>query len=217
MDGTTAATIPIRDANGRMQAADPASGATDRSLTTANWISQTGDSAPNNLIHKSGNETKNGTLTLNNGFKGYPFDWHFTNKTGQAIGEYCIFAEIETDYNGRFLVIDFTQGSNTATAYGRLVFKCNKTVPAPIWAFRKTNGSNNPLSSTAIHVISDGAKLYLAWKKEVPYGLVVACEMLDINYGSAYTLAGSNITWYEVDNRIIVTDLSAYTDYQVIE
>ena len=66
MDGTTAATIPIRDANGRMQAADPASGATDKTLTTANWISQTGDSGPNNLIHKTGNETKSGNITFMN-------------------------------------------------------------------------------------------------------------------------------------------------------
>ena len=64
MDGTTAATIPIRDANGRMQAADPASGATDKTLVTANWVSQTGDSGPNNLIHKTGNETKFGIFTL---------------------------------------------------------------------------------------------------------------------------------------------------------
>ena len=64
MDGTTAATIPIRDANGRMQAADPASGATDKTLVTANWVSQTGDSSPNNLVHRSGNETKNGRLDV---------------------------------------------------------------------------------------------------------------------------------------------------------
>lgn len=64
VDGTAAATIPIRDANGRMQAADPASGATDKTLVTANWVSQTGDEGPNNLIHKSGNETKNGVLTV---------------------------------------------------------------------------------------------------------------------------------------------------------
>jgi len=57
IDGTTASTIPIRDANGRMQAADPASGATDKTLVTANWVSQTGDSGPNNLVHRTGNET----------------------------------------------------------------------------------------------------------------------------------------------------------------
>ena len=61
IDGTTANSIPIRDGNGRMQAADPASGATDKTLVTANWVSQTGDSAPNNLVHKSGTETIQGT------------------------------------------------------------------------------------------------------------------------------------------------------------
>ena len=64
IDGTNASTIPIRDANGRIQAADPASGATDKTLTTANWITQTGDSSPNNLIHRSGNETKTGNLSI---------------------------------------------------------------------------------------------------------------------------------------------------------
>ena len=62
VDGTTGATIPIRDANGRMRGADPASGATDKTLVTANWVSQTGDSAPNNVLHRTGNETKSSTL-----------------------------------------------------------------------------------------------------------------------------------------------------------
>ena len=53
----TPATLALRDANGRLHAADPASGATDKTLTTANWISQTGDSAPNNLAHRFGDET----------------------------------------------------------------------------------------------------------------------------------------------------------------
>jgi len=64
MDGTTANSIGLRDANGRMQAADPASGATDKTLVTANWVSQTGNSSPNNLLHRNGSETKNGILGL---------------------------------------------------------------------------------------------------------------------------------------------------------
>ena len=62
VDGTTASTIPVRDANGRLQAADPANGATDKTLTTANWISQTGAGRPNNLIHSSGTEERTGEL-----------------------------------------------------------------------------------------------------------------------------------------------------------
>ena len=68
IDGTTASTIPIRDANGRLQAADPADGATDKTLVTANWVSQTGREAPNNLIHRSGNETRTGILRMFDGY-----------------------------------------------------------------------------------------------------------------------------------------------------
>lgn len=53
-----------RDVQGRAFAADPESGATDKTLVTANWVSQTGDGAPNNLIHKNGNETKNGVFSV---------------------------------------------------------------------------------------------------------------------------------------------------------
>ena len=49
-----------RDAQGRAFAADPAAGATDKTLVTANWVSQTGNNAPNNLIHKRGDESKTG-------------------------------------------------------------------------------------------------------------------------------------------------------------
>ena len=45
-----------RDTQGRAFAADPAAGATDKALVTANWASQTGDGAPNNLVHTNGNE-----------------------------------------------------------------------------------------------------------------------------------------------------------------
>lgn len=64
IDGTTGTTIPIRDSNGRLHAADPAAGATDKTLVTANWVSQTGDSAPNNLAHRYGNETYAGNKTF---------------------------------------------------------------------------------------------------------------------------------------------------------
>lgn len=60
VNGTVANSIGLRDANGRMQAADPAAGATDKTLVTANWVSQSGDSAPNNLAHTNGNEDIDG-------------------------------------------------------------------------------------------------------------------------------------------------------------
>lgn len=74
-----------RDAQGRAFAADPESGATDKTLVTANWISQTGDSGPNNVVHRNGNETilnrKNSAFIANNFCEVDAFDtsrkgWH---------------------------------------------------------------------------------------------------------------------------------------------
>ena len=56
-----------RDAQGKAFAADPAAGATDKTLVTANWVSQTGDSGPNNLVHKTGNEKIRGFKQYING------------------------------------------------------------------------------------------------------------------------------------------------------
>ena len=53
-----------RDAQGRAFAADPAAGATDKALVTANWVSQTGEGRPNNVLHNNGAETKSGRLTM---------------------------------------------------------------------------------------------------------------------------------------------------------
>lgn len=64
VNGTDANSIGLRDGNGRMQAADPAAGATDKTLVTANWVSQTGENAPNNLVHKNGNESIDGIKTF---------------------------------------------------------------------------------------------------------------------------------------------------------
>ena len=60
INGVDANSIGLRDANGRMQAADPAAGATDKTLVTANWVSQTGAGAPNNLVHRNGDEDIDG-------------------------------------------------------------------------------------------------------------------------------------------------------------
>ena len=49
-----------RDSQGRAFAADPAAGATDKTLVTANWVSQTGAGAPNNLVHRNGDEDIDG-------------------------------------------------------------------------------------------------------------------------------------------------------------
>ena len=56
--------VNVQTIQGTLKANDPVSGATDKTLVTANWISQTGAGAPNNILHRSGNEIKNGALKL---------------------------------------------------------------------------------------------------------------------------------------------------------
>ena len=73
-----------RDAQGRAFAADPAVGATDKTLVTANWVSQTGNDAPNNLAHRNGNETWSGEKRF---LKSPWFDDVIRNRTNYAIAD----------------------------------------------------------------------------------------------------------------------------------
>ena len=102
VNGTNANSIGLRDANGRMQAADPAAGATDKTLVTANWVSQTGDSAPNNLMHKSGNETRTGAIIGQNGIPFVtkaPFP-EFLQESLPPTEPLSVFVGRILDYNG---------------------------------------------------------------------------------------------------------------------
>ena len=48
--------VNVQTVQGTLKANDPASGATDKTLVTANWVSQTGNERPNNLLHSQGKE-----------------------------------------------------------------------------------------------------------------------------------------------------------------
>ena len=56
--------VNVQTIQGTLKANDPATGVTDKTLVTANWVSQSGNKAPNNLLHKNGNERKSGELEL---------------------------------------------------------------------------------------------------------------------------------------------------------
>ena len=57
--------VNVQIIQGTLKSNDPATGATDKTLVTANWVSQTGDTAPNNVAHRNGNETWLGIKTIN--------------------------------------------------------------------------------------------------------------------------------------------------------
>ena len=67
VNGVDVNSIGLRDGNGRMQAADPAAGATDKTLVTANWVSQTGMTRPNNVLHATGEEIIGGIKRVSTG------------------------------------------------------------------------------------------------------------------------------------------------------
>lgn len=129
-----------RDAQGRAFAADPAAGATDKTLVTANWVSQTGSGKPNNLIHDAGNENINGEKRHISGVLGQSYQL-----TIPATGNYSIeisykgvttqFAKIEIfDYINNIgsvmwdIFLVWNGGANNK-AYGRRLGNPNAEVP----------------------------------------------------------------------------------------
>lgn len=67
VDTATAQSIGgVKTFTSNPKGANPASGATDDSLVTANWISQTGNTAPNNVVHRTANEDIDGIKTFKN-------------------------------------------------------------------------------------------------------------------------------------------------------
>ena len=140
VNGIDANSIGLRDGNGRMQAADPAAGATDKTLVTANWVSQSGEGKPNNLIHDAGNEDINGTKRHISGVLGQSYQLTIPVNGNYSIeiaykGVTTQFAKIEIfDYINNinsvmwdvFLVWN---GGTANRAYGRRLGDPNAAAP----------------------------------------------------------------------------------------
>ena len=92
-----------------MQAADPASGATDKTLVTANWVSQTGAGAPNNLLHTNGNETFTGVKT--NAGLIIDLSSHIKNTTGST--NFCKIYRL-TSNETHFTMMTYLRGGNAS-------------------------------------------------------------------------------------------------------
>ena len=153
VDGTTADSIAIRDANGRLQAADPASGATDKTLVTSNWVSQTGDSSPNNLLHKSGNETSTGNKIFRGNLQlGTP-----TNNSGGMISyldspysAYTIRHRTDDITASHASALDYPNiswrdSNGVVLGYLRVQVQTNNTVKL-IAALRNADGTNSQIT-----------------------------------------------------------------------
>lgn len=94
---------------GKLKANDPASGATDKTLVTANWVSQTGNNAPNNLLHKTGDEK---TIGLKEGnFR--PYRLNNPDLTNVPAGKWLRYAQWQEAYGpANFVEIIGNRGNN---------------------------------------------------------------------------------------------------------
>ena len=130
-----------RDAQGRAFAADPAAGATDKTLVTANWVSQTGNGAPNNLVHRSGNERIDNVkdyqeIKTTNVFRSNLIQIGNNNKWIKV----CT-CSANIAYNHIFIV---TSALGGFPGFGILHVENDYSgVPKIYWAVRKYNNSSN--------------------------------------------------------------------------
>lgn len=105
-----------RDAQGRAFAADPAAGATDKTLVTANWVSQTGDDAPNNVAHRNGNEKWDGTKRIS----GNIGKMSIAYKTSAQTDTWFKMLEGQRSSFGKFAIVLIMDSNNTDGAMIKL-------------------------------------------------------------------------------------------------
>lgn len=168
-----------RDAQGRAFAADPESGATDKTLVTANWVSQTGDNAPNNVSHRYGNETISGVKTYSDRLNG-------TIQLSSVVGKY--------GYEGWVKAIDLGQIANyiqtkitvfsatyrNPTQYAEL-FVNNNDVPQIVAIVCKGVDAAHANPSNYGVIVENDHVIFYAKKLNIDMALVV-----NVEYKTAY-------------------------------
>ena len=168
-----------RDAQGRALAADPAAGATDKTLVTANWVSQTGDSAPNNVAHRNGNETISGVKTYSGRIIG-------TIQLSNVIGKY--------GYEGWYKAIDlgpvanyiqtkitvFTMTYRNPTQYAELFISNNDAPQIVAIASKGVDAAHADPSNYGV-MLENGRVIFYAKKLNIDMALVV-----NVEYKAAY-------------------------------
>ena len=163
------------------------------------------------MVRTANAQTIGGIKTFTDGIIAYAQGWHGTYGNNQAQGQWAIFAKIHPTSVGGYHYIEFTQNSNTAVAYGTLTIHESAVTPFPVWINRVSRGSNDPLgNANSVTVLSDGTDLYLAWKRETPYGGLGARSFFGSSYG-AVRVPDQNITWYDAADRTVLSTLDGYT------
>ena len=205
VDGTTADSIAIRDANGRLQAADPASGATDKTLVTANWISQTGNSAPNNVLHRTGNETFSGTKTATDlqYMNSRPYLFQRVTSTGKWFKVFRL-----SGIGRRVIQLDVIWAHQSYNGYGigRAVMSAIGNSTTAKWLYKSGNASAFTADTIFIGIDSTGVDIWIKG------GYFVYTEISRCIRGNVED-AISNITNVYDDTGYDSIDTSQYTNY----
>lgn len=188
LNGVNAQTI-----QGTLKANDPTSGATDKTLVTANWVSQTGDNAPNNLVHKIGNETILGIKKYAN--IQAPNTIQRNNNYLCDKNKWCKMLTFPTGTSRNYIFI-FTSVRGAWPSFGMLhVENDYGGFPRAYWIVRKYNNEHNSTFKTADSVaitkgLTEGR--YDLWIKgnqaAVNGGVFIAVDGMnllnDVNYPS---------------------------------
>ena len=178
-----------RDAQGRAFAADPAAGATDKTLVTANWVSQTGEGKPNNLVHDGGNETIYGTKNFINiqNLKSVSSYYRNSDSKNGWIEVYNFDTGVTS-----FLIEIMGNSNNDVGYYSK--FFLTAISPTKGWITFLDSAYQNTAQRIEVLLTHDGTK-YAIWCKFVTYRYANVSILRSGRYGTesstdSITIAG---------------------------
>ena len=165
----------------------------------------------------TGNQIAGGIKTFTNGISAYDNDWHTAFVDQGNIGDIKLFAKLKDRGNGRYLIMELMQTSNTASCYGILGIH-NITTPVSSalgWFVRKGFGANNPMQVDSIVIVSDGVDVYLGCRKKVTYGNLHVRVKVANNYGTIDINPTPQVEWLSA--AVNIGDGTGYTLIEAVE
>lgn len=162
----------------------------------------------------TGNQNISGVKNFTSGISAYPNDWHDIYMDEGNVGDIKLFAKLKNQHNGKYLIFELIQSSNTAICYGILGVN-NTNSPTIAWFLRKGFGSNNPLQLDSIVIANDGTNIYLGSRKKNLYGGLMIRVKVANDYANINTNPTNQIEWLSAP--INIGDGSGYTLTEAVE
>ena len=208
-EGVTNGSIMRRSTTtGRAQAADPDAGATNQTLATTNWVSQTGDSSPNNLIHKTGNESFTGTKSSNilQTFNSRPY---LFQRVAASNRWFKVFSFTSNPAARRVLQLDVFWAHQSYNGYGagRVILATIGGNTSAKWMYRNGNATAFTADTIFIGVNNTSTDI---WIKGGYFVYVELSRMFRGNVEEA--ISAANVV-YDESAGVDTIDTSVYTNY----